>query len=258
MLSSSNISLIRSLQQKKFREKHGLYVIEGEKLVSEYLDAGIKIRLMAGLREWIEINDPGSFENTEQVEETDERGLKKASSLQTPNSVLALVPIPRKEFQPADLKGKLSILVDNISDPGNMGTIIRIAAWFGIQNVICSPHTADVYNPKVVQASMGALLHVNVFSRDTAELLKQAAIMELPVFATTLDGRSVYESDLGKAGIIIISNESRGLSAELEPLVSHRILIPAFGKPGYGLDSLNAGMSAAIICSEFRRRDQGK
>jgi len=170
--------------------------------------------------------------------------------------VLAVAPMIKSEYSDSILSGKLTLVLEYVQDPGNLGTIIRIAAWFGIGNIVCSPDCVDFYNPKVIQATMGAFMHVSVWYRPLEPFLGKAVSGGLPVYGTTMDGRSVYESDLGNEGIILFGNESRGISEGLLGYVTRRITIPGPGKPLAGLESLNVSMAAAIICSEFARRQQ--
>lgn len=255
MISSSNTKLIKSLHLKKFREKHKLYTIEGVKLIRDYLRSNIKIEMLLAKPELVESLTEGEKKQIESIIIANDRELKQLSNLKTPNNGIAILKVPEEGFDLTDLSQKLCIMLDNIQDPGNLGTIIRVAAWFGIDNILCSPDSVDQYNPKVIQASMGAMLHVKVIPLPLQTILSEAARKKVPIYATTLNGESVYTSRLSDNGIILFGNESKGLSSELLKQVTHNLLIPSFHSPAAGIDSLNVGMSAAIICSEFRRRN---
>jgi TrmH family RNA methyltransferase len=257
MITRSQVKMILSLQKRKVREENSLFVIEGDKLVREYILAGNRVNLLAGKPEWI---DGESGRVTEGADETvtvtyDE--LRRISSLRTPHNVLAVAAMPEREYSDSLLAGRLTPVLEYVQDPGNLGTIIRIAAWFGMGNIVCSPDCVDFYNPKVIQATMGAFMHVNVWYRPLDEFLGKAVSDGISVYGATMDGRSVYQSDLGGEGIILFGNESRGISDGLMGYVTRKITIPGPGKPLAGIESLNVSMAAAIICSEFARRKQG-
>nr|WP_317127307.1 RNA methyltransferase [Albibacterium bauzanense] len=173
--------------------------------------------------------------------------LKKISALTNPQGILAVFKIPHYDLKVEDLRNKFSLALDFIQDPGNLGTIIRTADWFGMNTLICSMNTADIYNPKVIQASMGSLARIKVFYYDLKEWLPKC---KLKIYGATLDGESIYETDFGKEGIILMGNEGSGIQADLIPLISERITIPRFGRA----ESLNVAISSAIICSELSRK----
>jgi TrmH family RNA methyltransferase len=254
MLSNKNIKFINSLQKKKNRDSHGLYIVEGDKLVREILQSDSGLEWLIAKPEWISGIPDDQLEGINNVIPVTYNELKKVSTLKSPHNSLALVKIRQLSLRWESICNELSLVLDFVQDPGNMGTIVRIAAWFGIKTIICSENCVDIYNPKVVQSTMGALLHVDVIYTDLSALLKKASDTNLPVFATSLDGESVYDSELENRGLILFGNESRGITAEFQSMVTKNLLIPAFGTTDAGLDSLNVAMSAAIICSEFRRR----
>jgi RNA methyltransferase, TrmH family len=165
--------------------------------------------------------------------------------------------MPEHKINLEEIIKNYCVALDGVQDPGNMGTIIRAAGWFGIKNIICSPDCVDVYNPKVVQASMGALLSVTVNYFDIRELCDLAIKSSVPVFGTLLEGKSIYSHKLDNKGIIMLGNESKGISAELFPYITDRIKIPRFGSAGEGIDSLNVGMAASVVFSEFLRKSSG-
>lgn len=182
-----------------------------------------------------------------------ESQLQKVSNLETPNKVLAVASVPQSSFIFPQVRNKLSLALDNINDPGNLGTIIRTAAWFGIDTIICSPTTTDAWNPKAVQATMGALFRTNVVYADLKKVVEEYNNADVPVYATTLDGTDIYKTTLSPNGLIVIGSESHGVSAELLALVDKKLLIPSFSSGA--AESLNAAVAAGVVCSEFKRRN---
>lgn len=255
MLSKSKSRFIISLQKKKVRDEESLYVIEGDKMVREFINAGKPVMLLAAKPEFIRSLGPDLLKKVEEIEEASFEDLKIISSLKTPHNALAVVRIEEKKLETAEVFSGLTCALEYVQDPGNLGTIIRAAGWFGIRNIICSPDCVDVYNPRVVQASMGALLHVSVFYHDQTEILSAAKEKGIPVFGTLLEGENIYEQQLDNKGIILLGNESRGISQPLLPFISHKIMIPKFSNAKQGIDSLNVGMAASVVFSEFRRRN---
>jgi RNA methyltransferase, TrmH family len=226
MISKSKIKLILSLQKKKIREEKHLYVIEGDKLIKEHLSLGKRFRILAAKPEFVSSLLPS----------------------------VAVVPFPDSSEDSELILRDLCIALECIQDPGNLGTIIRSAAWFGIKDIVCSPDCADLYNPKVLQASMGAFLHVKVFYLDLKEVIIKAREEQFPVFGALMKGESIYHHKLDTKGLILLGNESKGLSEDLIPYLTHKITIPGFSRFRYGIDSLNVSMAAAVILSEFARR----
>lgn len=257
MITRNQVKMILSLQKRKVREENSLFVIEGDKLVREYILAGNRVKLLAGKPEWIDGESGTVTEGADETVTVSYDELRRISSLRTPHNVLAVASMPNREYSDSLLVGRLTPVLEYVQDPGNLGTIIRIAAWFGMGNIVCSPDCVDFYNPKVIQATMGAFMHVTVWYRPLEAFLGKAVIDGIPVYGATMDGRSVYESDLDSEGIILFGNESRGISDGLLGYVTRRITIPGPGKPLAGIESLNVSMAAAIICSEFARRKQG-
>jgi RNA methyltransferase, TrmH family len=254
MISKNKIKFIISLKNKKVRDEERLYVIEGDKLVKEFLSGKIAIKMLAGKPEFINGLPPGLLSIPEEIEEISYDTLKQISTLKTPHNALAVVHMPETEMNIHEITRHLCVALDFIQDPGNMGTIIRAAGWFGIRNIICSLDCVDVYNPKVVQASMGALLHVNIFYSDLKELFTSASRYSVPVYGTLMNGNSIYDQQLKNNGIILFGNESKGISDELLPFITEKIMIPKFSKGREGIDSLNVGMAASIVFSEFLRK----
>ena len=238
MLSKNQLKLVRSLELKKNRKKEGLFVAEGPKVVGDLLRAGYRARLV--------------FSTTERpnaIQITDDE-LRKLSFLQHPQEVLALFEIPQSQQLTANSQ-KLSIALDGIQDPGNLGTIIRIADWFGITTIYCSEDTADCYNPKVVQATMGSLAHINIVYTNLEALLRQ---YDGPIYGTLLDGQNIYQQELSSEGIIVMGNEGNGISPAIRQLVTHKLLIPNYNPSSETAESLNVAIATAITCAEFRRR----
>lgn len=236
MLSKNQIKLIRSLELKKNRKRENLFVAEGPKVVGDLLRAGFRAH---------SIYSTAPRADAQLVTEDE---LRRISFLQHPQELLALFEIPTPATpQPSGL----SIALDGIQDPGNMGTIIRIADWFGIHSIFCSTDTVDAYNPKVVQATMGSIAHVPIIYCDLAELINKAAC---PIYGTLLDGEDIYQQELTPDGIIVMGNEGNGISTPIRPLITHRLLIPNFSLSKETAESLNVAIATAITCSEFRRR----
>jgi len=254
MISKSKSSLIIGLQKKKAREANKLFVIEGDKLVIEFLQAKIKFRTLVARPEFIRFLPEDLTHSITDIQEVTYEELRHISALKTPHNALAVVPIPELEMNSSEVLNQLCVGLDFVQDPGNLGTIIRAAAWFGIKNIVCSPDCVDVYNPKVIQASMGAILHVNVWYSDLKKLAILAKEKNIPVFGTMLEGVSIYNHNLSNKGIILLGNESKGISEELIPLITEKIMIPKFNFAKEGIDSLNVGMAASIVFSEFLRK----
>lgn len=254
MLSKSKQKFIISLQKKKEREKSGMFVIEGDKIVKEFISYGYEIVMLAAKPEYISGLAPGESQQAGEVIAVSFDELRRISSMKTPHNALAVVRMPVREFDPEKAVGGLCVALDFIQDPGNLGTIIRAAAWFGIKNLVCSENCVDVYNPKVVQATMGALLNVDVYYTDLKEFLQKAQEKGRDVFGTYPGGEPIYEHPLADRGIIVLGNESRGISESLSPFITVRLGIPKFTSAKHGVESLNAGMAATVVFSEFARR----
>lgn len=247
MLSKALQKKIRSLEYKKFRQEYGLFIAEGNKLTSDLLKV-LRCRVLVATDDWLAQNKniPAS-----EIISTDKETLTKTSLLKCPQEVLGLFEIPQTEVHPDDLKGKLSLVLDNIQDPGNLGTILRIADWFGIEYVICSRNTADAFNPKTVQATMGAIGRVKIFYTDLDDFIPNTG---LPVYGTFLEGEIIYNCDLPQEALIVMGNEGNGISDETSKLITKKIFIPDFPLGMTKSESLNVSTATAIVCSEFRRR----
>lgn len=250
MLSKNDIKNIKSLEHKKFRDETGLFIAEGHKLVGELLGV-FRCILLAATDEWIESHGRIPAERVETVT-SDE--LKRASLLRSPQDVLAVFSIPDdRETMKSVAANNLVLALDDVQDPGNMGTIVRIADWFGIKDIFCSRGTADIFNPKAVQATMGALARVRIHYTD---LMKEISSLpaSVPVYGTFLDGQTIYNTELSGNGVIIMGNEGNGISPEVGKTVSRRLYIPNWPAGAVTSESLNVAIATAIVCSEFRRR----
>jgi len=241
MLSKSQIKLITSLRQKKFRTQHQLFFAEGIKTINELLNSKFKLHQLYTATSDFDVQDVLQTKITPNE-------LKKISNLKTPNAAIALFNIPQEGNIDYN---RLVVALDNVRDPGNLGTIIRLCDWFGIKDLICNTETVDCYNPKVIQATMGSITRVNVVYKDLSEILKDYRITSFGAF---MDGDNVYHSDLPNKGVLVLGNEANGIQCELEALIAKRISIPRFG----GLqqtESLNVANALAILLSEFKRRN---
>ncbi len=262
MLSKSQISFINSLKQKKYREEHQLFIAEGAKIVPELLNSSIVVKQVYATSDFLRNN---VIPSTVERFEIKENELERISSLTKANEVLAVCETPNYFLDSESLKGKLTLVLDDIKDPGNLGTIIRIADWFGIENIVCSSETVDAFNPKVVQATMGSIARIKVHYINLIDFLKQqrtgvtlSGVEGKPkIYGALLEGKNIYTEKLSSEGLIVIGNESRGISEEVQNLITDKISIPSFShyKSGGGeAESLNAAIATSIICSEFRRR----
>lgn len=247
-LSKNKISYIQSLKQKKYRNEHNTFVAEGTKLISDLMPH-IPCQLLVVAEE-----AKNAFPNSE-AEETvvaSQAEIKKASHLSTPPNAIAVFYQKTHNYSEIDLTHKLTIVLDGVQDPGNLGTIIRIADWFGIENIFCSKDTADVYNTKTVQATMGALCRVNIHYANIIDLLAQYS--NSSVYGTFLNGENIYTETLNPEGFIVMGNEGKGIRPEIEKLITHRLYIPSFSSNTTTSESLNVAVATAVVCSEFKRR----
>lgn len=244
MLSKAQIKYIQSLQHKKNRQKFSQYIAEGDKIVQELLQARMPVQKIFATTAWLEQHVSAIRHlPAGNVIAVEEGVLKQLSSLTTPNNAMALLNM-EPVSNPMPVKGTLVLALEAIQDPGNMGTLIRIADWFGIPQIICSPDCVDVYNPKTIQATMGSIARVRIAEYDISEVLKRSG---LPSYAATLHGKNIADFSTIKEGIILIGNEGRGLTAEVQELATHKITIPKLG----GAESLNAAVAAGIICGRL-------
>lgn len=255
MLSKNQIKYVNSLKQKKFRAEHNLFIAEGIKIVPELLVSDITVKQIYATSEFFRTN---KIATTIERFEIKENELERISALMTANEVLAVCETPHYPLEIDSLKNKLTLVLDDIKDPGNLGTIIRIADWFGIESIICSNDTVDAFNPKVVQATMGSIARIKIHYTDQADFFQQLITNnQQPIFGALLEGESIYSKQLPSSGFIVIGNESKGISGKLLPYITDKISIPSFShyKTVSGeAESLNAAIATSIICSEFRRR----
>jgi TrmH family RNA methyltransferase len=251
MISKSRIKLIKTLEKRKYRLEHKLFVAEGPKLVGELIQH-LKPAYIAAQKEWIEQNRTLIPQQT-QVDEVLHEELERASLLRAPQSVLALFPIEEQNFDETIPQKELCIALDDVQDPGNLGTITRIADWFGIRHIFCSPHTADIYNPKAVQATMGALARVKLHYCNLEEILSKEDVVS---YGTFLDGQNIYSQELENKGVIVMGNEGNGISANIEKWIDKKLFIPNYPIGTETTESLNVAIATSIVCAEFRRRHQ--
>ncbi|MBB2952482.1 MULTISPECIES: RNA methyltransferase [unclassified Sphingobacterium] len=245
MLSKAQITLISSLQNKKFRKQHGLFIVEGIKSVIEFLSSSYQVDSLFYTEDVLA--KVGKISGKIKSYVLTENEFQKISSLKSPQGILALVHIPKQEaLAIKDFKGQHTLLLDDIQDPGNLGTIIRTAEWFGFQRILCSIGTVDAYNPKVVQATMGSLSRIEIHYLDLKAFIQDA---KLPVFGALLNGDSIYETDWRDEGLLVLGNEGNGISDELIELVDKPVTIPRIGEA----ESLNVAVATTIFCSEIAR-----
>ena len=246
MLSKPQIRVITSLQQKKFRREHGLFIVEGVKSVTEFLHSDYSVQRIYHTAQ-AAAKLPKIPQNIKLLE-IDHPTLDRISTLKTPQGVLALVNIPVYRPLTVDmLQQGFHLILDDIQDPGNLGTIIRTADWFGMKRVICSIGSVDAYNPKTVQASMGSLARVQVHYTDVAKLVAHSPV---PVFGAVLDGNSIYNTDFGLCGLVVLGNEGNGIGPTVLPHITRHVTIPRVGQA----ESLNVAVSAALFCAALTRK----
>ncbi len=250
MLSKAQLKLIKSLEHKKFRKEKSLFVAEGKKTVGDLLDCGLQCELIIATREWLSTH---TLKNGLQATEVSEEDMKRASFLRTPQGILALFRIPSDETSTDIPSKELCLALDNIQDPGNLGTIIRLADWFGIEHIYCSIGCVDAYSPKTIQATMGAIGRVKIHYTDLPSLIDSLK-GRVPVYGTFLNGENIYEQNLSPYGLVVMGNEGNGISKECEQGINKRLFIPNYPVGRDTSESLNVSTATAIICSEFRRR----
>ena len=252
MITKSEILRVKSLQDRESRGQLGLFIAEGLKIVEEIVNSDFEV-------ESIYITEKGlqNLENRIDVNmliPVSPKEMERMSTLKSPTSILAVVRIPKyRSYTPSN--NELSIALDTIQDPGNLGTIIRLADWFGVEQIICSSDCVDCFSPKVIQATMGAILRVNVLYTNLVQYLSKAKAQEINIYGTLLEGDNIYDCELSKGGVIVMGNEGRGISKEVMTLIDNKLYIPPYPLyKGSNSESLNVAVATAIICSEFRRR----
>lgn len=252
MITKNQIKYYASLQKKKSREEEGVFLIEGHRSVLELFQSRLELKAVIATDAWLSQNEHLLPKSTDCII-APQVDLERISSLQTPPQVIACAALPRLGQLPIP-SGRLILALDTVQDPGNMGTIIRTADWFGIDSIVCSHESADAFGPKVVQSTMGALGRVAVYYTNLDEYLAEVRTAGFSVYGTLLSGANMYEQKLSQEGVILLGNEGNGIS---EPLMKHincGIFIPPFPAGADNVESLNVGVAAAIVCAEFRRR----
>jgi TrmH family RNA methyltransferase len=250
MISKAKIKLIQSLKYKKYREKHGVFVAEGVKTIKELLNSNIKVSEIFGLKEiFQEIN----FQPGEEITELNENELKKISFLSTTANVLGIFEIPDYDIS-TSFQTDFIIALDGVQDPGNLGTIIRLADWYGLEKIVCSQNCVDVFNPKVIQSTMGSIARVKVFYIDLLPFLTQAKKNRYTIYGSFMAGESIYSTSFSDRKILIMGSEGKGISNEVKKFVEKKISIPSYFEGNNGPESLNVAIASAIIISEMRRK----
>ncbi len=259
MLTKNKIKFIKSLQNNKFRNESNCFVVEGEKLVGELIESNFNIKILIAEPQFLlkasEKQNVLNFNRIEDVIAATSDDLQRISSYISPPTAIAVAEIPEYQFDETYLDTNLAFLLDVVQNPGNLGGIMRVADWFGIQHIICSENSVDVFNPKVVQATMGAICRLKVHYVTLIDFLEQISKNKnIPVYGTFLEGQNIYQEPLTANGLIILGNEGRGISEELNPFITNKLYIPHFPADKRNSESLNVSTAAAVVCSEFRRR----
>ena len=252
MLTGANIKFIKSLHSKKGRKDTGLFVAEGDKIAKELLQSSYKIRNVYALSEWIKLNEK-FIETPSHITGVSPKELARISGLKTPNQVLVVAEIPEKELSDLKVSENITLVLDTIQDAGNLGTIIRTADWFGVTNIVCSLDTVELYNPKVVQASMGSITRMNLVYQNLPGFFKTLS-KQVEVYGAFLDGENINELKPPKELILVLGNESKGISDNVLPYITKKTTIPSFSNSGSNqkAESLNASIAAAIYLSWYR------
>lgn len=255
MLGKNRIKHLNSLKIKKYRDESGEFIAEGNKLVNDILASAFNVKLLIATENWLKSSSSQLINYACEIAEVKKSEIERFSLLKNPPEVAVVVEIPKFSVNKKRILNDISLVLDTIQDPGNMGTIIRIADWFGIKNIFCTENTVDVYNPKVIQATMGSITRVEVYYPDVIELLeKYSKNKNFPVYGTFLTGKNIYTYPLSKKGFIILGNEGSGIAKEYLKYITEKIFIPSFPGNASCSESLNVSVAAGIICSEFRRR----
>ncbi len=255
MLSQNQIKNIRSLQQKKFRNELQQFIAEGPKLVDELIESKFLFDCIYAKEAWLSLHRETLENKKITFAEITQKELERISGLTTPNLVVAVINMPNDPLSENIFGKELILVLDNIKDPGNLGAIIRTADWFGINNIICSETSVDAYNPKVIQATMGSVARVNIYYSNLTELLEKHS-SKAPIYGAFMDGKKISEVSLEKNGIVVIGNESNGISPDIQPFISQKVAVPMYvNQPKKNPESLNASIAAAIICYEFRKQE---
>lgn len=254
MISKAKYKLIQSLAKKKKRDELGLFIAESDKLFIELLNGEFEFQAVYATKTFIEKYELHRHSINSVLIETEHQEIKKASLLQTPQQVLAIVKQKRADLDLQSISQSLTIALDGVQDPGNFGTIVRTANWFGIKHVLCSKSCVDLYNPKSIQATMGAITSVDIHVVDLPETLSKLQEMNTPLYATFLEGEDIYTTELSQSGVIVMGNEGQGVSETVKQLIDKKLYIPPYPKNAEAVESLNVSIATAVVCSEFRRR----
>lgn len=252
-LTNSLMKYVISLSRKKVREEEGCFVAEGTKCVRDTWDY-FNCRMIIATKAWYDEN--GHSGHLDKIVFANSQQMQRMSQMSTATDVIAVYDIPERTISEEDIRSGLNVVLENIQDPGNFGTIIRLCDWFGVRNIFCSPNTVDVYNHKVVQATMGAISRVRVEYCKLDELLKKFG--DMPIYGTALNGKNIYKAKLSPVGFVIFGNEGRGMSQALADLAQVNLRIPPFPANAVTSESLNVGVAAAITIAEFRRQVSAK
>lgn len=252
MLSKNKIKLIRSLDIKKNRLATGLFVAQGTKLVYDLLKSEIEISEVYCTK--LIFSELINYKHNFTIETVDKDELARISFLKTAPEIVAIFRIPEMVIDWNEIMDDLTLVLDTIQDPGNLGTIIRLADWYGIRNIVCSEESADLYNPKVIQSTMGAFARVKVHYVSLPGFLNQAKELKIPIYGTFLEGEDLYKCNLTANGLVIMGNEGNGISDETATYISRRISIPSYPPGVVTSESLNVAIATSVVCSEFRRR----
>lgn len=247
-LSKNKIKFIHSLEIKKIRKQENLFIAEGPKLVGDLLGK-FPCKLIVALPEWLEQHSSLQAEEVEKVSLDD---LTRASLLKTPQQVVALFQQPCFEWNMSDVAGQLCLALDDVQDPGNLGTIVRLADWFGIEHIFCSPGTADIFNPKAMQATMGGVAHVQLHYTPLPDLVR--SLSPVPVYGTFLEGDNIYGQELTTNGLIVMGNEGNGIGEAMKQCVTRKLYVPNYPPTRDTTESLNVAIATAVVCAEFRRQ----
>ena len=253
MISKNTIKLIKSLAIKKIRAKENLFLVEGDKIVAEVLESKFQVEKLYATGTFL-VKNKSKIKNAKIVTEVNREDINQASLMKNPQNSIAICALPAENELPGRIDSNMSIYLDEIQDPGNLGTIIRICDWFGIELLFCSPKTADLFNPKVIQASMGSFCRVEVCYTPFVPVAALAGILGIPVFGAFLNGENIYEQKFPPRALLVMGNEGNGISVEIENKIERKIKIPEFNKISKSAESLNVSVATGIICSEFKRQ----
>lgn len=253
MIGKNTIKLIKSLGDKKNRNIEKLFLVEGDKTVPEVLNSKFKVAKLFATSDFLKMNQH-YIHNADQIIEVSKGEIEKASLMKTPQNCLALCSLPDLKQLPDKPEPGLMIFLDEIQDPGNLGTIIRICDWFGVKQLFCSPDTADVFNPKVIQASMGSFCRIDLWYSTFNPIYEIVAQSNFTVTGAFLDGKDIYKESLSQNSLLVLGNEGKGISKDITNLIQQKIKIPSYSDSAEKAESLNVAMAAAIICAEYKRQ----